>query len=86
MASSAASIPLSTQTPISNESTSVLFWGYWKKVGEITVTPTDTVTTATTDLATPELETSPRISVFDNPTSNIVQSIKPASFNNINIE
>lgn len=46
-----AQIPLVTQTPVSNESTSVLFWGYWKKEGEVIVLPTDapTVTVTATD-------------------------------------
>ena len=46
-----AQIPLVTQTPVSNESTSVLFWGYWKKEGEVIVLPTvaPTVTVTATD-------------------------------------
>lgn len=40
-------IPLATQTPVSNESSSVLFWGYWKKEFEVVTLPTDATPVAT---------------------------------------
>lgn len=40
-------IPLTTQTPVSNESSSVLFWGYWKKEFEVVTLPTDATPVAT---------------------------------------
>jgi len=78
----AASIPLTTQTPMSNESTSVLFWGYWKKEGEVIVLPIDTATVVTptvtvtsgNELVGSITQTAPR---------NIVQSILPASSGNL---
>ena len=77
-----ASIPLTTQTPMSNESTSVLFWGYWKKEGETIVLPTDTTPVVT---PTVEVKTSGNDllgSTTPTPPQNIVQSIKPASSGN----
>ena len=93
-----ASIPLTTQTPVSNESTSVLFWGYWKKEGEVIVLPTDTATvvtpTATVVTPTATVVTPPVMvtatsgndlagSITQVPPKNIVQSILPASSGNI---
>jgi hypothetical protein len=80
----AASIPLTTQTPISNESTSVLFWGYWKKEGEVIVLPTDTtnVIPPTTTSATTSVNQLVS-SITQAPRSNIVQSIQPAFSRNI---
>jgi hypothetical protein len=77
-----ASAPLTTQTPVSNESTSVLFWGYWKKEGEVIVLPIDTTTVATptvtvtsgNELVGSITQTAPK---------NIVQSILPASSGNL---
>ncbi len=89
-----ASIPLTTQTPVSNESTSVLFWGYWKKFGEVIVLPTDTSTVVTpTDTATSTVVTPPVMvtatsgndlagSITQVPPKNILQSILPASIGN----
>jgi len=78
----AASVPLTTQTPVSNESTSVLFWGYWKKEGEVIVLPTDT--TAVTPPATVTTSGNQLVgSITQAPPRNIVQSIQPASSGNI---
>jgi hypothetical protein len=77
----AASIPLTTQTSVSNESTSVLFWGYWKKEGEVIVLPTDTPTVTLPTTAT--TSGSQLVgSITQAPTRNIVQSIQPASNEN----
>ena len=85
-----ASIPLTTQTPVSNESTSVLFWGYWKKEGEVIVLPTDTATvTPTAAVVTPPVMVTATSgndlagSITQVPPKNIVQSILPASSGNI---
>ena len=75
-------VPLTTQTPVSNESTSVLFWGYWRKEGEIytlpastpTVTPPVTVVSSGNQFVGNFTQAPPR---------NIVQSIQPASSGNI---
>jgi hypothetical protein len=78
----AASIPLTTQTPMSNESTSVLFWGYWKKEGEVIVLPTDT-TTVVTPTVTVTSGNQLVGSVTQAAPKNIVQSILPASSGNL---
>jgi len=36
-----APVTLTSQNPVSNESSSVLFWGYWKKEFEVVTLPTD---------------------------------------------
>lgn len=85
-----ASIPLTTQTPVSNESTSVLFWGYWKKEGEVIVLPTDTATvtpTSATVVTPPVMVTATpgndlAGSITQVPPKNILQSILPASIGN----
>lgn len=77
-------IPLTTQTPVSNESTSVLFWGYWKKEGEVSevvVSPTPTVA-ADPRTAAVTLESELISSITESPSRNIVQSILPASSGN----
>lgn len=75
-----ASIPLTTQTPVSNESTSVLFWGYWKKEGEVIVLPTDTVVTPTPAATVIPTSGNQLVgSITQTPPRNIVQSILPAS-------
>ena len=79
-----ALIPLTTQTPVSNESTSVLFWGYWKKEGEVSevvVSPTTTVA-ADPRTAAVTLESELISSITESPPRNIVQSILPASSGN----
>ena len=76
-----ASIPLTTQTPMSNESTSVLFWGYWKKEGETIVLPVDT-TPVVTPTVTVTSGNDLLGSITPTPPQNIVQSIKPASSGN----
>jgi len=85
-----SSIPLTTQTPVSNESTSVLFWGYWKKEGEVIVLPTDTATvtpTSATVVTPPVMVTATpgndlAGSITQVPPKNILQSILPASIGN----
>ena len=84
-----ALIPLTTQTPVSNESTSVLFWGYWKKEGEVSevvVSPTVTVdplaVAADPRTAAVTLESELISSITESPSRNIVQSILPASSGN----
>ena len=85
-----ASIPLTTQTPVSNESTSVLFWGYWKKEGEVIALPTDTATvtpTSATVVTPPVMVTATpgndlAGSITQVPPKNILQSILPASIGN----
>jgi hypothetical protein len=77
-------IPLTTQTPVSNESTSVLFWGYWKKEGEVSevvVSPTPTVA-ADPRTAPVTLGSELISSITESPSRNIVQSILPASSGN----
>ena len=84
-----ALIPLTTQTPVSNESTSVLFWGYWKKEGEVSevvVSPTVTVdplaVAADPRTAAVTLGSELISSITESPSRNIVQSILPASSGN----
>ena len=81
--------PLTTQTPVSNESTSVLFWGYWKKEGEVSevvVSPTVTVdplaVAADPRTAAVTLGSELISSITESPSRNIVQSILPASSGN----
>ena len=77
-----APVPLTTQTPVSNESTSVLFWGYWRKEGEIFTLPssTPTVTQPVTVVSSGNQFVG---SVTQAAPKNIVQSILPASSGNI---
>jgi hypothetical protein len=77
-----ASIPLTTQTPVSNESTSVLFWGYWKKEGEVIVLPIDT-TTVVTPTVTVTSGNDLLGSITEAGPKNIVQGIQPASSGNL---
>jgi hypothetical protein len=76
-----ASVPLTTQTPVSNESTSVLFWGYWRKEGEVFTLP---ASTTTTPVPTTVVSSGNQFvgSVTQVPPRNIVQSIQPASSGN----
>ena len=77
-----AQIPLVTQTPVSNESTSVLFWGYWKKEGEVIVLPTDapTVTVTATDSGVSSGAMIFGIETIEQQAPNpIFQTIEPAS-------
>jgi hypothetical protein len=75
---SVAPVPLTTQTPVSNESTSVLFWGYWRKEGEV-ATPTTTETTTPVTPVTVVTSGTQPIGLTQASPANIVQSIRPAS-------
>ena len=80
-----AQIPIVTQTPVSNESTSVLFWGYWKKEGEVIVSPTVEPTVTVT--ATPSGVSSGAMIVGSETVKQqapkpIFQTIEPASSGN----
>ena len=79
-----APIPLTTQTPVSNESTSVLFWGYWKKEGEVIVLPTDTATVAAPAVT---VTSGNQLvgSITQAPPRSIIQSILPASSGRIGL-
>lgn len=74
---SVAPVPLTTQTPVSNESTSVLFWGYWRKEGEV-ATPTTETPTPVTPVTVVTSGTQP-IGFTQASPVNIIQSILPAS-------
>jgi len=78
----AASIPLTRQTPVSNESTSVLFWGYWKKEGEVSEVITLPTNTTPIELFTVTSGDQLVGSITQPPSRNIVQSILPASSGN----
>jgi hypothetical protein len=80
---SASSMPLTTQTPVSNESTSVLFWGYWRKEGEVAVPTTETPVPV--QPVVPVSSGNQLVGSIQAAPANIIQSIRPASSGKIGV-
>jgi hypothetical protein len=70
-------VSLTTQTPISNESTSVLFWSYWRKEGEVALPTTETPVPV--QPVTPVSSGNQLAGSAQATPSNIVKGLQPAS-------
>jgi hypothetical protein len=80
---SVSPVPLTTQTPVSNESTSVLFWGYWRKEGEVALPTTETPVPVQPVI--PVSSGNQLVGSIQAAPANIIQSIRPASSGRIGL-
>ena len=72
-----APVTLTSQTPVSNESSSVLFWGYWKKEFEVVKLPTDATGATVAQSVKPSREPAPQRT--EAASQGVVKGVTPAS-------